>query len=123
MRIVFECYGTAPAQVCCNGRHYCSPVREPPKWKGMRAEVMMVFPNTGCADSSDAVYIEGDLATIRQALQDALDQLNEVEKDERELFGQIAARTVQCSQCSMYYDSKLEDSGHSDGRGGTCRGV
>lgn len=125
MKIVFELYGEP--QVSFTSHPYQEGSAEPPKWSGMRVGGVIC----DCVQATDkqpfhegdVFHLEGDLKSVRSALQDVLDQLIMLESIEMERFEKRKARTFQCSVCQRWVDSRYQDEGHGDGLGNTRTGT
>lgn len=130
MRIVFEFRGQP--QVQFGGKAYIGSNAEPPEWRGMQVDgvIVDVFHKefrrndggvgTQVTKEGNALYIEGDLCSVREACEMVLDQLKLLEQIERERLEGIIKRTVQCATCKRWYDTLYADDGHGDGLGNTC---
>jgi len=127
MKIVFGFDGKHP-QVSFTGRPYISG-REQPTWRGAHVEGLIIDstqpdPEKGTPfESGDALYIEGDLTTIRTICQDVLEQLDALEQDFRGQVEDEAARSQLCDVCGGWFDTRFNnEDGHGDGRGLGCLG-
>lgn len=133
MKIIFEFHGKDP-QCTAQGFAYESPVREKPRWRGMRIEGLINDSSQAVEDEDgnvikpfydgDAFYIEGDLESIRKAFSEFLEMLDIVEEEERNRFEKKIARSIQCAKCGAHYDPTVQVDGgwHGDGFGNKCTG-
>lgn len=116
MRIIHELYGKA--QTTLSGRAYSPRTDQPPKWGGMRMEILICDGPSALRAEGDAIEIEGDSRSIRVALEAVLEQMAACEAFERERFEARFARYVQCSKCQRWTDPA--DEWHGDGTGERC---
>ncbi|MDO8700387.1 MAG: hypothetical protein Q7J56_01900 [Deltaproteobacteria bacterium] len=89
MRIVHELWHKA--QTTATGNHYSFRVDVPPgPYTGAQVEVLIVAtPRDGGAE--EAIYIEGDLACIKDALEDVVGTLIELDRHCRETYDEDVA--------------------------------
>lgn len=110
VRIVVELRGRP--QVSFGGRPYEGSTADPPTWLGAYVEGLIV-------DGSETICLEGDLISVRSALRDALEQLEQLESAWRDLRDEVARSSVQCSVCARWYDARVRMP-HGDGLGRPC---
>lgn len=128
MKIVHEIYGVP--QVTCSMRPYGStPINERPRWNGARVECLIVDTKAPLKED-EAIYLEGDLNAVREALREVLDQLDNLEEIYKRMGEVEARRCIPCKNCGTWYDpSRLSNdpdddnmSAHGDGKGNSCDG-
>ena len=123
MKHVFEFRGTP--QTTCSGRTYAQRCDEKPEaWPGAFVELLAVdvlYPDTQFHREGDALYLEGDIKSVRAVLQDALAMLESFETVERERFEEDKQHFSRCGKCETWTDRRLEE--HADGNGSLCPGA
>lgn len=120
MKIVFELYGEP--QVSFSSHPYLGSAQFAPEWSGMRVEGIVCDTETidGVFAEKDVFHLEGDLKSVRSALNNILDQLVMLERIELERFELRRAHAKQCAKCSYWYDDRHADDSHGDGKGNPC---
>lgn len=107
MRIVFDFHGKDPF-VGGGGELYANSIVKPPEWPGFRVE--LVICDTDQAQDGkpfsegDAIHLEGNGDTLREALTQALSVVDHAEQYAREQFARRVARTEQCAQCGCWIE-------------------
>lgn len=128
-RIIHEFSGKHP-QATGIGKAYRGPCKDPPVWRGMRFEGMVIDVTQPKFDAEGketsplfegvCLEVEGDADSIRTALKELLAVIDLQEEWEKERFAEIAARTVKCNSCGSYVDPIGDYHGHGDGQGNHC---
>jgi len=107
MRIVHEIWNKA--QTTATAQHYSFHVDvEPGPYSGARVEVVIVSPSL-TDGTEDAIYIEGDLTHIKEALEEVVGVLTDLDKFCRESYDEDVAAHWQSGHERYVADRRAEE--------------
>lgn len=121
MKIVFTFSGEPQTTGSVHAYSTCR-IDQPSEWCGSRCEVLIVdcidWKSEELRREGDALYIEGNTASVKKALRSALRLLESAEKFEREQTEKYISEEAQCPVCGYWVHPRSE--WHADGHGNRC---
>jgi hypothetical protein len=122
MRIVFDFNGDDSQSSASVSAYSTCRQDQPSQWGGSRCELMIIDLIDWKSDEhrreGDVIYIEGDTASIKAALREALNIVELNEELVRERTEKRIAEEQQCSLCGYWVHPR--DEWHADGHGYRC---
>jgi len=99
MRIVFDFHGKHPC-VGGGGNVYANAITKQPEWPGFQVDLIIQDVEQAHDGKpfweGDAIHLEGNGETIKEALKLALDVITTVEELSQKQFARRVERTAQC---------------------------